>query len=155
MSAVLQFLHRLPWVSLLLMLIAYGTFGWSIAEIKIAHHWWALWLPAELLAVMLAFITTSPLRTLERIINQWFKSNLTSFVAAVGGAFLVVVMLTWIHVFAYLLVLVASEALVRLDLQTGGFNERQSFWLLIVIAFAGLGAGWATYNIQWVLTHVL
>ena len=56
-------------------------------------------------------------------------------------AFVSAVIVTWLQVFAHILVVISAESLARLDLQTARFTQLQAFLILSAVSLAGLGLG--------------
>jgi predicted membrane protein len=70
-----------------------------------------------------------------------FKTDTSAFIVATILAFLCVVIITWLHIFFHILVVVAAGMLVRIDTQTGKWSYRHIFWLLASSTILGLGLG--------------
>lgn len=130
--------RKVPWVSLTLLLLTYGTWGWVISRAKYP--------PVVLvLAVIAIFILTSslttPWSTVANYSNKLFQSNLRSFSLAIFGAFMFFLMIAWFRVFIDTLVIISATILARIDVQTYGFKQQQSFFILFLISLTGLGFG--------------
>jgi hypothetical protein len=156
---------RFPWLPLLLLVMAYGSFGWFLASTvgstELAQIVAELPLPALLawlatkpnfarMILLLALgwiwvLTTalmSPLTSFSRFVSRWFKSDTVAFLSICLMAGLASVFLLWLNIFLYIITIVASESLARIDLQTAGYAEWQTFWVLAVFSIIGLGIGW-------------
>lgn len=142
---------KIPWISLLLNLATYTTFGWLLSTIKI-FPW--VWLIVILTPFFLAGILTSPFSNLEFLIVRWIRSDILTFFFISLSAFFAVLILNWIHVFADALVILATTALVRLDFHVAGFNDKKSFWLLSFISLIGLGLGYGLHNLPLILAFI-
>ncbi|WP_421658132.1 hypothetical protein [Leptothermofonsia sp. ETS-13] len=57
-------------------------------------------------------------------------------------AILATIILFWLHVFLYILTIIAAEALARVDVQTAGFENWQAFVILLLVSLTGLFLGW-------------
>ena len=156
---------RIPWLSLLLLLVAYASFGWflcycafplvdtlpqGLSAQEIFDR--VLVKPALPRVILLVAIGGSlflslafmrPLSNFTRFIDRWFKSDTTAFLtlAILGG--MVAVFLYWLHIFLFVITIGAAGALARIDLQTDRFSDAQSFWILSTTSLSGLVAGWA------------
>lgn len=137
---------RLPWLSLLLLVLTYGVFGWLIAA---SDKSWMLWLMGAGYTLLIASALTAPWALLKGFYASFLESDSRAFVSVIVGAFLAVIIITWLGVFVRILVLISASALARLDLQTAGYNKWQAFGLLLVVALAGFGLGILTKQMQW------
>jgi len=88
----------------------------------------------------IAFI--SPLTSLTRFIVRWFKSDTVAFLALCIAAGMIAFALLWLQLFLHIAAILASEALVRIDLQVLGLGKLQAFWILLLLSLVGLGIGW-------------
>ncbi len=70
-----------------------------------------------------------------------------AFLTVIFTSFVAVVMLSWLHISAHLLILVISASIARLDLQTANVSELNAFLILASLSLLGLGGGWLMY--QW------
>lgn len=133
----------IPFLSLTLLLISYGIFGWSLANSNASLLVYVIVVAAIFL---LDAILTSPLPSLKKIIAPWFQSEVATFLSVIFGAFLFVIVMRWIQFFVNTFVLVSAGILVRLDTQVYGLKKWQSFWVLVIISEASLGLGYALYR---------
>ena len=129
---------RQVWLSLTILLIASVTLGWILASESIS---WLAWLAVVASIFLLATFLTVPLPNLQRLILQWFTSDIGTFISVILVAFLFVVFLNWIDFFVKPLVLISAAILARLDSIAAGFNQWQEFLILTSISLAGLGVG--------------
>lgn len=140
----MSFLRRLPWVSLSLLLLTYATYGWWIAK---ANLHVLVWPVAFMAAFLLAAALTTPMTKIANYSFFIFKSNIRSFSVTVLGAFLFFLMIAWFRVFLDTLVIIAASILARIDFQTAGFSEEQTFWVLSFVCWIGLGFGFLVYRL--------
>ena len=145
---------NLPWLSLTLLLVTYSILGWLLSAFKGPISLWIVVIGADLL---LATALSSPWSQMKDGFARLLKSDTRAFFVAVILAFLSVVIITWLQVFVHILVVIAAGILVRLDTQTAGWNNRQSFWSLAIISLAslGLGAVGQTLLEKWLMTSGL
>ena len=155
---------RVPWLSLLLLLVSYASFGWFLC-----HYAFPLvdslprglstrevfdrvllqpTLPKVVLLATIGCIIffslafMRPLSNFTSFINRWFKSDTTAFLTISIFAGMIAVVLYWLQVFLFVVTIAAAGALARIDLQTHRFSGLQSFWLLSTFSLVGLAIGW-------------
>lgn len=131
-------LRNLPWVSLVLLLVTYITLGWLLAKF---HDPIPVWVAVVISIFVLSTLLSSPWSHLRDDLATMFKSDSRAFTFAVLGAFSTVLIITWFHIFAHAMVITAAAILFRLDAQTVGWNEKQIFWVLIIVSLTGLALG--------------
>lgn len=131
-------LKKLPWVSLTLLLVTYITLGWLLSAVNDPLPIWVIVAGAVLL---LAMALSSPWSKIRDTFARIFKSDTRAFLIAVVAAFLLVVIITWLYIFAHVLVVVSVGTLVRLDTQTARWSNRRTFWFLAIMPLVGLGLG--------------
>jgi fatty acid desaturase len=137
-----------PVLSLLLLLVAYISFGWFLSDPKFPSfnfHGVSIGVPLILaigwvLIICCAFI--SPLSGFSNFVSRWFKSDTVAFLTIFMLAGLAAFILYWLHVFLYILTIIATEALARVDIQMAGLTNWQAFLILLVISLVGLVIGW-------------
>lgn len=132
--------RKLPWVSLAILLVAYATFSSFLAHAAITWLAWAIVLAFTLLQ---ALLLTTLFDGLKALLSRWLRSDVGYFTLIIVFSLGVTVVFLWFRVFGYILVLVASEVLVRLDLQSSGFSRVQSLIILSFFSLSGLALGWA------------
>lgn len=130
-------IKKLPWASLLLLVFTYGLFGWLISA---TDPIW-LWLMGASYILLIALALAAPFTLMKTFYTSWLKSDARAFLSVIVGAFVAVLIVTWIEVFVRILVLLSAGALVRLDLQTAGYNEWQCFSILVIVSLTGFGLG--------------
>ena len=131
-------LKKLPWVSLALLLATYITLGWLLSAVNAPLM---VWITVAGAIVFLAVALSSPWSNIRDGFGRLLKSDTRAFLVAVVSAFCVVIFITWLHLFANLLVVLSAGALVRLDTQTARWSNRQIFIFLSVVPAIGLGLG--------------
>lgn len=141
------FVKKLPWVSLLLLLFTYGVFGWLISVdarsnglSSLSYVSRRLWLDGAII-LLLALSLTAPFQLIQSVYTGWLKSDTTAFISVIVGAFFAVVVLHWFETFIRILILLSAGALVRIDLQTAGYNKWQSFGILVFVSLVGFSLG--------------
>ncbi|MBD2449220.1 hypothetical protein H6G76_19080 [Nostoc sp. FACHB-152] len=145
------FFKRLPWMSLLLVLISYSTLGWVLSE---THTRWYIWTVVIIAILLLIGSLTAPLSTVANYSTIFLKSSSRSFLVAVFGAFLFFLMVAWFRLFLDTLLIIAAAVLARIDFQTSGFKEEQAFLLTSLFSLAGMAGGAAAHIELSQLTHL-
>lgn len=139
-------LKLIPWVSLALLLGTYSTLGWLLSAWLVYAFqtpWvgWAIWMIVVVAVLLLAAALSSPWSKLRDSFAHLVKSDTRAFLVAVIFALLSVVIITWLHIFVHILVVVAAGTLVRLDTQTAKWSNKQSFWFLAIASLISLFLG--------------
>jgi len=129
---------KLPWFSLLLLLVAYSTLGWVLNDAKTA---WYIWILVALAIFLLVELLTAPRARVKSYTMNLLKSDWAVFAASVFAAFFVAIALVWLHVLLQALVIISAAILVKLDAQSAGLKNHQAFWLLTIFCVTGLGLG--------------
>lgn len=137
--------RRIPWLAILLLLIAYITLGWFLSS---SEPFWLVWVVAALSSLLLAATFASPWAEIRDSFARLFASDSRAFLVAVIAAFASVIIISWLHIFVHALVVTCSVLLVKLDLQAANFRDKQIFWLISTISLLGLFIGWASDRIM-------
>ena len=154
-------LRKIPWFSLLLVLLSYGVFGWYLGEYSHHIHSWVLergetwgWSLEEeatkgfiqilqiLIIVLISLALTSPIALITLFIGSGIKTNRKGLLTILAASVVIILAIRWFHYFANILVLFCALLLGRLELQDVGYNEGQiTFWLSLFCCL-GVGLGW-------------
>jgi hypothetical protein len=129
---------RLPWMSLLLVLVSYSTLGWVLSEMYVPAF---VWVVVVIAVLLLVGSLTTPLPIVANYSSILFRSTTRTFLAAVLGAFLFFLILAWFKVFLDTLLIVAAAILARIDFQTAGFKERLAFFVTSLCSLVGMAFG--------------
>lgn len=132
------FVKKVPWVSLSLLLLSYGVFGWLLSA---TDRSWLLWLMGAIFTLVIAISLIEPLAVIQTFYTAWLKSDARAFISVIIGAFIAVVIIRWLDFFLRLLVLLSAATLARLDLQTAGYGKWQAFGVLVIVSLSGFGLG--------------
>ncbi len=159
----MSWLEKPFWLSLILLLITYITFGWWVAEYLpiwnewlIEQRWFLLPEVASVIVliilsitfiVILNLISTAPRKILEICIGSWIESNVTGFISILIWSLAFVFMLRWIAYFADYLVMLSASMLLRLELRRLGYKETITFTLLIILCLIGFAVGLLSANV--------
>lgn len=139
----MSILRKVPWVSLALLLLTYGTWGWMISKANVPPP---VWLVTAIAIVLLMGSLTSTWSRITNYSNVFLKSNDRSFGSSVVAAFLFFLVVAWFRVSINILVIIAAAILARLDFQAAGFKQRQIFWLLSIFSLTSLALGALLYK---------
>lgn len=141
-----NFLKKLPWLSLALLLAAYTTLSWLLYRLNVT---WQLWAIVLGLALTQAFLLTTFSRGVQRFLEKWLRSDLGYFSVILLVGMLGVFFLAWFHFFGHLLVLLAAEILARLDLRRAGYTRLQALVILVLVSLLGLGVGGTAHYLKY------
>jgi hypothetical protein len=131
-------IKRLPWVSLILLLVTYSVFGWILSQENLSIFLWGLIIISVLFLV--AGLTTPWSKTVKYL-SVLFNTKLKSFLLAVFGAFLFFLVFAEFRIFLDIMLIISATILVRLDFQIAGLKEIQAFCITSVFSIAGLMLG--------------
>jgi len=142
---------KIPWLSLPLLLLTYGAFGWIygswatelieqkvfLAQLEHNLNIIILYLFGDLGILLLAIAFTAPISLITISLNSWLKSDIRGLLSIFIGAFIFTLIVQRVDYFAKSLVLIAAALLLKLDLQLAGCDR----WLcsLILTIFCWLG----------------
>ncbi|MEO1374846.1 MAG: hypothetical protein AAFW70_11095 [Cyanobacteria bacterium J06635_10] len=135
---MISIIKKLPWVSLTILLLTYGVFGWILSQKNLSIFAWLL------IVIGLLFLIgtlTTPWSTTSKFIRVLFNTKLKSFGFAVVSAFLFFMIFARFRIFLDMMLIISATILVRLDFQTAGFREIQAFCFTCVFSIAGLMLG--------------
>jgi hypothetical protein len=130
---------RLPWLSLMLLLLAYTTFGKFVFT---NERTLLIVIVTALVGLGVAIIMMNPLKGVRRMLIRWFDSDTVAFTVLVGLAAFASILLNWFQIFLPVIMILAAESLARIDIQTAEFTPLQACGILTAIAWLGLGLGW-------------
>lgn len=132
-------IRRFPWKSLLLMLSAYIAFGHFLATTSDPNLSLALGLA---LAFGLTLVFLHPLTFLGKFMRNHFESDAVAFCLLILIAGVTSVLLNWLKIFLPVFMILACEALARIDFSNGSFTERSTGIWLTLTSWLGLAIGW-------------
>lgn len=153
---------KIPWLSLSILIIAYGTFGWIYASwaVKFIDEgkllYWVL--EEDMMTILiyglgtlwisaLVLIFTSPITLITIGLGKWLKSDSGAFISIILGAMAFALVVQWLDLFSRFFILLASALLVRLDLRTMGLKNWISLWITGSFCLLGLASGILAYTI--------
>lgn len=148
------------WVALVLMFLAYTTFGWYISQSSIDwSRWlsqqgegWGWFLEEELVFIALHFLAavtilgitfalTYPVSLMTIFFGNWLKSDLKAMFSVLAWSFAFVLMIRWGEYFVRFLVLLCAALLTRFELREVGYNNWQTFAILALLSVGGFAIG--------------
>ena len=129
-------MKKLPWLSALLLLLAYMGFG---AFLHARHSPDIIWWLALAYAVIEAAILTIMWKPLRNFFLLGFQSDVGYTIMALVIASFAVVIVSWIQIFVYFLVMLAAALLLRVELLIRDVGNSLSFIIILVLSLIGLG----------------
>ncbi|MBT9314179.1 hypothetical protein [Leptothoe spongobia] len=129
-------MKNLPWLSSLLLLLAYMGFG---AFLHSRHSSDLIWGFALVYAVFEAALLTIMWKPLRDFFLLGFQSDVGYTVMALVVASLAVVVVSWIQIFIYFLVMLAAALLLRVDLLIRDTGNSLAFVTILCLSLMGLG----------------
>ncbi len=151
---------KFPWLSLLLIFLTYGVFGWYVSEFSVIWSDWLIhhgkgwgWAIEENLPLLILEITSSiaillvtlclaaPVAILSVFLKSWVRSDLRAFASVLVWSLLFVIILRWFVQFTQLLVLMSATILARVELQRVGYRNWSTFGIILLICISGFAAG--------------
>ncbi|MEM8610985.1 MAG: hypothetical protein AAGF93_03125 [Cyanobacteria bacterium P01_H01_bin.105] len=142
-------MKQLPWLSSLLLLLAYMGFG---AFLHSRHSSDLLWWLAIGYAVLESALLTIVWKPLRNFFLLGFQSDAGYTVMALVIASLAVVFVSWIQIFAYFLVMLAAALLLRVELLIRDVGNSLAFVTILVLSLVGLGLSRLTTEL--LFTHI-
>ena len=146
---------KIPWLSLTILLLTYGTFGWmysswgvavietgellSQLETKLALR--IIYGLGVMSVVLIAVVFTAPISLITVSLDNWLRSDTRAFLSIFMGAFAFTLIVQKVNYFATFLVLLASALLVKLDLQLAGYRRWFSWLILTFFCLLGFIGG--------------
>ena len=145
------------WISIILLVMTYGVFGWLYASWMIAMIQEQNLLAQEtnvaifygvgaMLVLLIAVIFTAPVSLMNLSLNNWLKSDIRAFLSIFFGALAFAIIVQWLAYFAKFFVLLASAILVKLDLPTVGLNKWLSNLVLAIMSLGSFFGGIIAFN---------
>ncbi|ESA39031.1 hypothetical protein N836_29185 [Leptolyngbya sp. Heron Island J] len=129
-------MKQLPWLSSLLLLLAYMGFGAFLHSRHSPDFMWWLALGYAVLEAALLTIVWKPLRNFFLL---GFQSDVGYTVMALVLASLAVVIVSWIQIFIYFLVMLAAALLLRVELLIRNVGNNLAFVTILLLSLMGLG----------------
>jgi hypothetical protein len=134
----MSILKKIPWFSLILVLLSYSTLGWLIFEEKTP---WSVRLITLLTTLLSLICVTNPWLKLDDYSQIFFKSSTRTFGMAILAAFLFFLMIAWFRVFLDTLLIICATILAKLDFQSVSLKPPLAFGCIFSCSLIGLGLG--------------
>jgi hypothetical protein len=127
------------WVSWALLVLAYTTYGQLLHQAEASATVWCVSLAFILIKASIFTLLWHPAR---RLMLLGFKSDVGYLVMVLVLASLTVLVMVQFRAFAYIVVLLATAMLVRVDCLIQQRSDRWTFLVLLGLPFVGLGLTW-------------
>ncbi|MDY7012165.1 MAG: hypothetical protein SVX43_00975 [Cyanobacteriota bacterium] len=161
----MNFFKNLPWLSFLLLSVAYFLLGWSVTDFSTAWRNWVetgicassaakqspicpflsspyvAWSAAAAAIAVVALALIHPISEIKSVFGNWLQSDVKAFLSAIAIAFFIVILVTRSDLLVGGIGLLAPGLLARLEMQLAGYSDGQSFTMLVVISLASYGLG--------------
>ncbi len=149
-------LKKIPWLSLILLILVYGVFGWlytpwfsSFLERRTLLTWTIeedlalvlIYGLGSLWVILIATVFTAPVTLLTLSMSNWLKSEVRAFLCVIFGALAFALIVRWFSFFTRLFVLLAAAMLVKLDLRAAGYGQWLSTLILAFLCLAAFSTG--------------
>lgn len=131
-------MRQFPWVSFILLLLACAVFGWILSNATEAFQ---VWIIAGSLLLLMDMGLTAPITLIEVFFGSWLTTDKRAFLTVLVVSFGFVFAITWIHLFARVLVLLAAGTLFRLDLQRAKYRRWLALTILLLTCVIGYAIG--------------
>ncbi len=132
-------MRAVPWLSILLLLLANIAFGLFLHERQMSPFLWSLVVAYAVLECGILSIIWHPVRDLLLL---GFKSDVGYSIMALAGASFAVVILVWAKVSSYFFVMIAAALLLRISLYTRRIGAMLSFVIMVMVSLMGIGISW-------------
>lgn len=128
-----------PWLSILLLLLANIAFGFFLHE-YVKESW--LWGAAIAYIVAQCGILSIVWQPVRNFLLLGFQSDVGYAFMALAGASFAVVIVVWARVSSYFLVMLAAALLMRIELFTRRLGRWLSFLAMVLVSLVGLAITW-------------
>jgi hypothetical protein len=161
----MSWLEKTPWLSIVIFFITYAVFGWWFARnadlwtnhlLELGENWaWfleqeAIFIIIHILAItviiLISLCLTTPIALVTFVFKAPLDSNIKGFSSILIWSLLLVLVLSSIHYFANLLVMISSAILTRLDLLKLGCKNWQIFLIITLLGTAAFGVGMLSFR---------
>ena len=127
------------WLSWGLLVLAYATFGRLLHTNGVGH---IIWWSTLIFIFAKASILTLVWRPIRKFVLLGFQSDAGYSIMVLLLASLAVLAVVQLRAFAYVMVLIATAILVRIDTLIDTIGNRLSFLTLTLLPLTGLGVSW-------------
>ncbi len=140
-----------PWLSCLLLVVAFATYGGYLHSVETDRWHWAFNLG---LVVLLAAMATFFRNFVGQVVLLGFNSDVGYVVLALGLACLVIAVVSEFRLVACWCLLIAATLLVRVDLLLARVNNSLAWLSLVGLCWLGLGLSWLPHLLTASSGHV-
>lgn len=152
----MNWLQKVPRLSLILLIATYGVFGWIYGswtiELETEYRlWYGLVTPLIASAIsyclglclilIIIIFFTAPVALFTLGMSSWFKLDAQAFFAIAASMIIFAFVVEYPIAFTRFLILSAAAMLFRLDLQTTGYSHKIAQLILIVLGSISFSAG--------------
>jgi hypothetical protein len=149
-------LKSIPWLSLTLLMLIYGAFGWLYASwaTKFIEQkaFFGLVLEKSIVTgllqafgvfwvLMVAIALTAPVTLMTFGFNNLLSSEFKAFMLIIVGSLAFALIIQWIVFFTRFFILLAAALLAKVDLQVAGCDRALSALILGLFALGGFAGG--------------
>jgi hypothetical protein len=130
---------RSHWVSWLLLVMAYTTYGGFLHHGEASPLTWGI---SVVLAIWGSWAITLGWQQMRQLLLLGFQSDIGYFVMALTIASLAVAAVTQFQQFVYFVMLLAVSLLARVDKLIAGYNDTLAFVWLALLSLFGMAISW-------------
>ncbi len=127
------------WLSWGLLILAYGTYGQLLHGVEAEQ---LVWIVSLIFVVVKAGVFTVFWHPVRRFVLLGFQSDAGYLIMALVLASLTVLAVVQFRAFAYVVVLVATTVLMRVDCLSKRLGDRLTFVALLGLPLVGMGLSW-------------
>ena len=160
----MKILIKFPFLSLIAILLTYGSFGWYLGSSASDWSYWlgqkvnayglsikneTFFLLIHLIAIVIIFLIimglSSPDAILTIVFGNSFKSDSKAMITVFLWSFITVFLLRWIVNVSAIFLLICSAVLAKLEMQKFSISRYQILINLFITCFGGFGFGLLSY----------
>lgn len=132
-------LMKSHWLSWGLLVLGYATYGQLLHSVDSSQVAWLFTLGFVLVKAGVLTLLWPPVRDFAL---KGFKTDVGYTIMVLALASLAVLAVVQFRTFTYIILLIASALLVRVDCLVDGMSDRLSFVTLVLLSLIGLGLSW-------------
>lgn len=159
-------MKQIPWLSLVLLFLAYASFGWILSQsipstieeisqpstvLALAIDEKLVYLLAYILAAIVLLLITAVLIAPMTLISVFVEGSLGSDTAAVFSVLIwtliLVLMVLCFEYFVRLLIMIGVIILARIELRGLGLSRWQCFLIIVSVCIVGFSSGLFAFDI--------
>lgn len=128
-------LDRIPWLSLVILWLAYALLGWYLS----AHH--IIWLVGAFVALVSLAVAWKSNPLLKRLLDLSSQGLVVVVIASVIVSILVTLAIIWNTAFNLIVIPFVATVLAQVESSFSGWSKPQTFLVLTFVAGFGLIVG--------------